>query len=123
MNRYAYPIILEHLKNNTFVYFIVGLGNGDAVNIIKQNGFIYVDQCHSKVMYTEKSMDIYCNKSINDVMILYDNQGPSYKMIYYRCYTRAAVVIQRAWRNRGKFVVSGEFMKVYNPETVKVLKR
>jgi hypothetical protein len=123
MNRYAYPVILEHLKKNTFVFFIVGLGNGDVINIIKQNGFIFVDQSQSKVMYTEKSMDIYCDKSINDIMILYDNSGPSYKMIYYRCYTRAAVVIQRAWRNRGDLVVSGEFIKVYNPETVKVLKR
>jgi hypothetical protein len=123
MNRYAYPAILDHLKKNTFVFFIVGLGNGDCVNIIKQNGFIYVDQCDSKIMYTEKSMDIYINKSINDIMILYDNSGPSHKMIYYRCYTRAAVVIQRAWRNRIGLVVSGEFMKLYNPETVKVLKR
>jgi hypothetical protein len=74
-------------------------------------------------MYTEKSMDIYCGKSINDIMILYDKSGPSYKMIYYRCYTRAAVIIQRAWRNHEKLVVSGSFIKVYNPETVKILKR
>lgn len=124
MNSYAYPVIFDFLKENSFAFLFV-YTNGDIIHLIKQNGMVFIKESGASVVYPEDLMDIYSSTPIKRVMVLYDQYGTSYKNIFESCFVDASVKIQRAWKKytSSRRVVSGSFIKMRNFDTIKVLKR
>ena len=102
MNCYAYPLIVEAMKSSFNNFLSVELYNREQVYIYRKHNLVHVRSPNGQktLTYEIHNFNYFNNKPIEKVTIVYDKLGSMFRDIYNKEYSRAAITIQQAWKNK-----------------------
>ena len=98
MNYYAYPLIFDAMKSTVDNYMSIELSDS-LIYIYRKNDIIYVKDDEKTIVY-HNNFNFFINKPIIKITIIYDKYGHRFSEIFNKSYFRAAITIQRKFRQQ-----------------------